>query len=254
MPSALKLQEEYGDALQVLFVECQGSTRDQYEAFAWKMKWMGGRAMWTDERPFATVGNGLPETALVGVDGKILFQGYPDGKIEELLAAEVKKAKEAPAGTAAALKKPWSSFLKGDVGPAIAECEKLATDEAKAARDEFVARAQRRIARVKKLVEEGLIVEADALVAKLARDVKGAPELETAVAAETARLAEPERAAERAASQAYTTFVGQVAKKKPFDAPNVKKAEGLAEKHAGTKSGERAARFVALSKVKMSDG
>jgi hypothetical protein len=44
--------------------------------------------------------------------------------------------------------------------------------------------------------------------------------------------------------------VGQVARKKPFDASNVRKAEGLAKKFAGTKSGERLERFVTLADVK----
>ena len=114
MPTALKLAEEYGDALQVIFVECQGASREQYEAFVWKQKWMGlGNTMWTEERPFKTVGNGLPETALLGIDGQILIQGYPGNfgkKLEDLLAAEVKKAKDAPAGTPVACKKAWASF------------------------------------------------------------------------------------------------------------------------------------------------
>lgn len=253
MPSALKLQEQYGDALQVVFVECQGATRDQYEAFAWRMKWMGGRAMWTEERPFSTVGNGLPETALVGVDGTILLQGHPGSfgsKLEEALAAEIKKIKSPPEGTPAALKKAWGSFLKNDVAAALKECDEIATDEAKAARAEFVARTQRRIARAKWLLDEGYLVEAEALLGQLAKDVKGAAEFESLVAAETAKLGEPARAAEREASKAYAAFAEQVAKKKPFDAANVKKAESLAEKHASTKSGERAARFAALSRIK----
>jgi len=253
VPSALKLQQEYGDALQVLFVECQGSTRDQYEAFAWKMKWMGGHSMWTEERPFPTVGNGLPETALVGIDGKILMQGHPGDmgkKLEEAIAAEIKKVKDAPAGTPTEVRGAWKSFLKGEIAAALAECDKLATDEAKAAREEFVVRTQRRVARAKWLVDNGYLVEVEQHLGRLAKDVKGAADLEPAVAAEVARLAEPDRAAEREASKAYTTFVAQVAQKKPFEAANVKKAEGLAEKNAGTKSSERAARFVALSKIK----
>ena len=255
MPAALKLAEEYGDALQVIFVECQGATRDQYEAFVWKQKWMGpSNTMWTEERPFPTVGNGLPETALVGIDGKILMQGYPGNfgkKLEEALAAEIKKAKDAPAGTAAPLKKAWTSFAKGEIAAALAECDKLGTDEAKAAREEFVTRTNARIARAKWLLDNGFVVEAEKHFEKLGKDVKGAAELETSVSAEAARLNDPALAAERDAAKAVSTFFGQIAKKKPFDGPNVQKAESLAEKHAGTKSAERAAHFAALSKVRV---
>jgi len=256
VPSALKLQEEFGDDLHVIFVECQGATRDQAEAFTWRMKWMGGRSMWTEERPFATVGNGLPETALVGSDGTILLQGYPGDmgkKIEEAIVAEIKKGKEAPEGTPSALKPVWKTFLKGDVAAALAECDKLGTDEAKAAREEFTTRTERRIARAKWLIDNGYLIDADSRVAQLAKDVKGVAELETKLAAETARLAEPERAAEREAAKSWSTFVTAVAKKKPFEAANVKKAEALAEKYSGTKTAERAARFGTLSKLKASN-
>jgi hypothetical protein len=249
------LAEEYGDALQVIFVECQGATRDQFEAFVWKQKWMGpANAMWTEERPFQTLGNGLPETALLGIDGKILLQGYPGNfgkKLEEMLAAEIKKSKDAPAGTAAPLKKAWTSFAKGEIAAALAECDKLGTDEAKAAREEFAARTNARVARAKWLIENGFLVEAEKHLDRLAKDVKGAPELESLVNAEVTRMNDPALAAERDAGKAVSALFGQIAKKKPFDAPNVQKAESLAEKHAGTKSAERAARFAALSKVRV---
>ena len=74
MPASTKLQEKLGDDVQVIFVECQNTPKDTYEAFAWKMKWMGNRAMWTVERPIPTKGNGLPEVALIGVDGEVVMQ------------------------------------------------------------------------------------------------------------------------------------------------------------------------------------
>jgi hypothetical protein len=201
VPAALKLAEQYGDALQVVFVECQGATRDQYEAFAWKLKWMGpANTMWTEERPFPTLGNGLPETALVGVDGTILMQGHPGNfgkKLEETIAAEVKKSKDAPAGTPAALKKAWSTFAKGDVAAALAECDKVGGDDGQAAREEFVARTGRRVARAKWLVDNGYAVEAEKHLEKLAKDVKGDAELEGQVAAELARLNDAGMATER---------------------------------------------------------
>lgn len=257
MPTALKLQEEFGDDLQVIFVECQGATRDQAEAFTWRMKWMGGQAMWTEERPFKTVGNGLPETALVGIDGTILLQGYPGDmgkKIEEAIVAEIKKGKEAPEGTPSELKPAWKSFLKGELAAAIAECDKLGTDEAKAAREEFVVRTERRIARAKWLLDNGYVLDAESRLAQLAKDAKGVADLEAKTTAEATRLAEPERAAEREAAKTWSLFVNAVAKKKPFEAANVQKAEGLAKKFVGTKTADRAARFSTLSKIKAASG
>ena len=113
MPASVKLQEEYGDQIQVIFVHCQQATPDQWEAFAWKQKWMGNDAIWTEERPVQTKGSGLPEVALIGIDGTILLQGHPGmlgKKLEDTVAAEIEKARKAPEGTPKELVKAWTSF------------------------------------------------------------------------------------------------------------------------------------------------
>ena len=56
MPASTKLQEKFGDDVQVIFVECQNTPKDTYEAFAWKMKWMGNRSMWTAEHAHQDAG------------------------------------------------------------------------------------------------------------------------------------------------------------------------------------------------------
>ncbi len=252
MPASVKLQEQYGDDVQVLFVECQNTPQDVYEAFAWKMKWMGNGAMWTAERPISTKGSGLPETAVLGIDGTVLLQGHPGDfgkKLEETIAAEIKKSKQPPAGTPKELEKAWTSFLKGDVAAAFAECDKLGSDAAKAAKAEFSARTFGRIERAKRMLESGDVTEADALAAKLAKSVKGVAELETKLAELTTKLASADVGAERDADKAFDSFTNDVAKKKPFEPGSVKRAEGLAKKHAGTKNGKRFERFVALAKI-----
>jgi hypothetical protein len=158
VPTSVKLQEQYGDDIQVIFVESQNTPKDVWEAFIWKQKWMGNGAWWTVERPMAMQGNGLPYTALIGNDGNVIMQGHPGNfgkKFEEAIAAEVKKGKSAPAGTPKALEGAWKSFAKGEAGAAIAECEKLATDDANKAKDEFVARITARIARTQWMIENG---------------------------------------------------------------------------------------------------
>ncbi|MBL8858343.1 MAG: hypothetical protein JNL28_07570 [Planctomycetes bacterium] len=254
MPTSVKLQEKFGDDIQVIFVECQNTSKDVYEAFAWKMRWMGNAAMWTAERPLSTTGTGLPETALIGVDGSVIMQGNPGNfgkKLEEAVNAEVKKAKSAPAGTSKELEHAWKSFLKGDIDDAIAECDKLASDDAKAAREAFVGRVTARLARVKWMTENGYIVAADKEVAALESAVKSNPELSAKVAEKKALLAAADLADEREADKAFTAFISKVAKEKPFDSPTVKKAESLANKHKDTKTAARIERFVALSKVEL---
>jgi hypothetical protein len=254
VPASVKLQELYGDDVQVVFVECQNTSKDVYQAFAWKMKWMGNGAMWTAERPLPTKGNGLPETALIGIDGTVLMQGNPGDfgkKLEAAVAAEIKKAKEAPAGTPNELKKAWQLFNKDEIAAAIAECEKVANDAAGKAKIEFVKRTTARLERAKRILETGQIGAAEKLLGALEKGVKGHAELEAKVAEQKAALAAPALASEREADKAFASFVAKIAREKPFDPGNVKKAEALASKYKGTKSAERAERFVALSKIEL---
>ncbi len=253
MPTSIKLQEKYGDDVQVIFVESQAHTREDYESFAWRSKWMGNNAIWTDERPIPTVGTGLPETALIGVDGKVIMQGNPGSfgkKFEAAVEAEVKKSKAPPEGTPEALKPAWIAYMKGEVSAALAECDKVGSDEAKAAHEQFLSMAKRQIARVKWLVDNGYPADADKLAGELAKAVKGTPDLETQVAAQVTRLAAPDMAAEKEADKAWANFVKEISKKKPFDPANVKKAESLDKKFPNTNAGRRAAHLAELAKVK----
>lgn len=251
MPASVKLQELYGDDVQVIFIECQNTDKNTYEAFAWKMKWMGNNALWTNERVIPTVGDGLPEVAVIGVDGTVLLQGYPGDfgkKLEETVAAEVKKSKQPPAGTPKELEKAWKLFLAGDVTAALLECDKVGGDAGSEAKAEFLRRVGVRIARLKWLVDDGQLGKAEDLGAALAKSLKG-HELATSVQEQLTRVASPEMANEREADKLYTSLAQRAAKEKPFDAGNVRKAESIVAKFSGTRSAARAERFVALSKV-----
>ncbi len=254
MPTAVKLQEEYGDEVQVIFVHCQQASKDEQEAFAWRQKWRGNLAMWTEERPFDTKGGGLPETALVGIDGTILVQGNPGAlgkKLEEALEAELEKARKAPDGTPKELAKAWTAFGKGDVAAAILECDKLTTDEAKSARAEFVSRTEKKIERVQWLADNGYFPEAEAQLGKLQKSAKGVADLAPKLEEASKKLADESLKSEREASAAVDKMFDKIAKDKPFDEGNVKKVQALADKYKGTKAGARAERFVELSKVKL---
>ena len=89
MPASIKLQQQYGDDLQVLFVESQGASPEMAEAFAWRRRWMGTQAMWTTEAPLRVEGNTLPKFALLDTEGRLLLEGNPLGmkkQIEEAIA------------------------------------------------------------------------------------------------------------------------------------------------------------------------
>jgi len=259
VPASIKLQQEFGDALQVLFVECQGADLEKSEAFAWRQKWMGTRAIWTDERPLEVAGSGLPKFALLDTEGKLLLEGNPlamKKQIEEAIAEQVKKATSAPAGTPDKLAKTWARFVKGDIAAALAECEKLGTDAslaepAKTLRAEMMTRAEGKIARGQWLVTNGYVAEASEHFAGLAKAVKGSHELESKISDELTRLQAPDKtlSAEAEASKALASLQQKMVKDKAFEDANVKALQKLAEKHAGTKAAERAARLAKLASI-----
>jgi len=254
VPASIKLQQEYGDDLQVLFVECQGADLATAEAFAWRQKWMGTQALWSIERPLDPEGNGLPAFALLDTEGKVLLKGNPlamKKQIEETIAAEVKKAKGAPAGTPAKLAKAWATFQKGDLGAAVAECDKLGaadaslTEAAKALHTEMITRAKSRGARVQWLVENGFVLEAQKALKDLGETLP--PEM-----AELPKLLQtPKDGPEAEAAKALDSLQQKMLKDKPFEDANLKALEKLAEKHKGTKAGERAAHLLELGKKKL---
>jgi hypothetical protein len=264
VPASLELQREYGSDLQVLFVECQGAESDKAEAFAWRQRWMDTSAMWSTERPVQVEGNGLPKFALLDVEGRLLLSGNPlamKKKIEEAIAEQVAKAKSAPEGTPAKLAKTWSSFAKGEIGAALAACDKLAATDATLTaaagelRAAMVARTESRIARGGWLIDNGYIDEGIDLLGALSKSVEGEEELELAVAAELVRVLPAEKTvaegfrAEVEASKALASLLDKI-REKPFEDGSVKALAKLAQKHAGTKSGARAAHMVELAKIK----
>jgi flagellar hook-length control protein FliK len=101
------------------------------------------------------------------------------------------------------------------------------------------------------LIDNGQIAIAEKLIEALEKGVKEDAELGPKIAEQKSRLASTELAQEREADKAFSTFVADVAKKKPFEDSNVKRAQQIATKHKGTKAAVRAERFVTLSKVKL---
>ena len=130
MPASTKLQETFGDDLQVIFVESQGATPAQAEAFSLARRWLGGRAMWTSEHPFQTGATSLPNFVLLGNDGKVLLKGNPlaqPKEIERQIAEQIKSRKSAPADAPPLVRPAWNELNKGKIAKAfdtLAQVEK----------------------------------------------------------------------------------------------------------------------------------
>lgn len=122
------MQEEFGDALQVLFVECQGATPGKAKKFALEKKWLGTQAAWTTERPFHTGTRGLPNFALLDAEGRLVLKGYSNSmhkEIEETIARLIRESAEGPAGTPSKLKGVYRDTYKGSYAKAHAHADKF---------------------------------------------------------------------------------------------------------------------------------
>ena len=257
MPASIKLQEEMGENLQVIFVEAQGATRDKAEAFALQRKWLHTRAMWTNERPVPSPGSGLPSFVLIGADGKVLLQGNPmamKGQIEDAIAEQISLVKKAPEGTPSKLKKAWSEFGKGNFAKALAAAEKVRASAeedpelaqaAAEALDTFRERVLGQVARVDKMMESGDFVFAEELLGQLHKSVKGHDELEAEVGEVETRLSSQENADEREAATALFKLEQKMAGKGKLE-KHASKLAKLAETHSGTKAAARASRLLTL--------
>ena len=259
MPASIKLQQEHGDDLQVVFVESQGADMSTSEAFAWSRKWMGTRAMWTTERPLHVEGRSLPKFALLGVNGELLLSGNPlaqKGAIEEAIEQQIKLARRAPEGTPRELARAWTSFLKGDVGQAIAACDALSAEDelaapAAALRAEMVARTSSRLARARWLADNGHVDEAMDQLSALAAATKGCAEFDEPIAEQLARLLLPDEglANETEATRALASVESRMFKGKPFEGRNLKGLEKVREQYPDTHAGRRAAHLIELAKL-----
>lgn len=255
VPSAVKLAEEYGDDLVVLFVECQGSTPDKMEGFALKNRWLGrGTAMWTTERVFDLGFDGIPHSALLSPEGEIVLAGMTGdihGQIEEQVELLVERAKDAPEDTPKELKKSWKAFAKGDYGKALAEARAVGENPAlKAASDAtvatFIARIEGRIARAEWMAEQGDSAVALGQLERLGKDLAGEEQVSARVTELTKKLAgnTTELDASRELDRVEEKLYGEGPDEKSYKA-----LRKIAERYADTRAGARAARLAELAKT-----
>jgi hypothetical protein len=255
VPAGLKMSEEYGDAVNILFVEVQGADAAKVERFALEKKWLGTNAMWTTERPFNVGLSGIPNFALLDSNGEVILKGYSSrehSKIEELVAAEVKAASKGPKDLPKSLRKAWKAFHKGDLAKGIAEAEKVAAkgkDDAQAAEDlaaDLRKRAGGMVDRAKWMVDSGYLVEADEMIDDLAKGVKGEDELSERVAELRGTLDADDMKTEMEAAKLFSK-VEAALYEDGIDARGIdKKLEKVVRKYEGTKAAKRAQHLLEL--------
>ena len=253
MPASLKLQEEYGDQIQVILIESQGATPQAAEKFAFQRNWLNGPSMWTSERPFSTGARGLPNFVLLSNDGEVLLKGNPmamKGKIEEAIAAEVRKGKKAPEGTPKALEKAWKELRKGEYSKAITLATKAGSkaevaEDAAATVKLFEARAGAALDELAWCMENGYLTQAEDRLEVLKKTLKGQEELMNRAGELLQELESEAFEAEWAACKDFEKLMSKVSRK-GVDERTGKSLEALVEKHPGTKNAERAAHMASM--------
>lgn len=252
---ALRMQEELGDDVTILFVESQGATPEQAEKFVYSHKWANDHSIWTSEQPFSNGMQGLPNATLLGNDGQVLWSGRPTSdhkKIVELINDQLKLARKGAKGISPLCAKANAEFEKGDYAAALKTLQGAPAAE-KAEADKLAhsleTRARAKLARLDWYVQQGDFEKADKLLAQLTKGMAGNARFEQDVKTVATTLSSKEIAAQREASKAFVRLERMV-EEGGLDAVAVKKLKALSAKYPSSTAAKRADHLVALSQAK----
>lgn len=257
---SLKMQEEYGDQIQVVLVSAGRDTPEQVQQFALAKKWLGGRVMWTNEAPFETGLGYIPAAVLLSSAGEVLLVDNPisaHNKIVDLIEEDLDRAKKGPKDAPDPVKKAWGEFAKGNWGKALAAAQlvvdkppakdaEAAVAAAKAALESMNAKVEQRFARVDLLVQSGEFQRALDEAEAIAKAVKGHADLTQRHADLKARLDGPDLKAEREAGLELAKLEKKLYGTGPDDGL-AKQLAALAEKHSGTAAATRATELAKIA-------
>jgi len=260
IPHLNELQKKYGSAgLHIFAIESQNHTADQIKALMAPMNVVypvangGGNAYQT--------GGGIPHAWVIGVDGKVVFEGNPYNGMDKVVEEEMKKIKYPGLGKADVAKEAAKSaamFSKGQYAAARKEAKKLAenekaSDEAKADAQFIVERATNaaggRLALAKKLEGEKDFLGAIENYDWVAKNFKGEEEGNSADARLKELKADKEVKKEIDAQIALNKIIESV--KKPNASPDIKSAipalKSFAKKFDGTKAAKDAEELISAN-------
>lgn len=252
MPLAIKMQEQYGDDVQFLFIESQGASEADMEKFVLQKKWISDNAIWTTEAPFQTGASGIPHCVVLGINGEVLINDNPlsaHSKIEEALTEQLKLAKKGEKEWPAPVSKAWQDFDKGNFAAAMKALEAVPEgpdkDVADKVANKLALRAKASINRLQWLIEAAEFDRADKLSAQLTKALAG-NDLSEKVKTLADQLASKEMAPERDAAKALDRVEKKIAKD-GLDDQAVKQLKSVGEKFAQTRAGKRAAHMASLA-------
>lgn len=232
--------------LVVVLPEVQGATLDSLPAFLWKtFPKLEARVTRGGGVPIV-MGRGIPYSALIGVDGTLLWAGHPSSGGKErdaLIESELKKVATGWGDTPAARKARAQIYGKQN----LAEAKKLidALPEASAQertelQQELATAYAWRVRTVKALRDEARFVEAKDAAQALKKSVAGLPEWEAEVTPLLAAFDTPEDQKEMTIAKKIEAQLRAVRAKKTKLADASRRMRAIAKSGAGTAAGARA--------------
>lgn len=251
VPTALQMAETFGEDVQVILVECQGSSIDEVERFALGKKWVSDHVIWTSEAPFSTGKRTIPCTVVLGVEGDVLFNDNPlsgHATMEELIKAQLKLSRKGPKGLTPALEKVYADFAKGSFGAAMSALEAISQgSDQEAARqlmNDLAQRTDARFARLEWLIANGQFDDADKLAESLKKGSAGSERYVTRAQELASRLTAQEMATEREAAKLFAKIRKKIAADGVGDAK--KQLQGLQQKYPETAAAKRASHWLEI--------
>jgi hypothetical protein len=253
VPAALKLKEEYGDDLQVIFAESQNSGYEKSIADALKYGWLTHDVIWSSDYLFSTGSKGLPSFALLDAEGRVVLKGSSSdlkGKMEDEIERMVQELKAGPADMPKAVAKIYSELNKGGHAKALIAAEKLKakpgskdTEMVLSATESAIANIHAnldsQLARADWLLQNGYPTQAKELVSNLLKGVKDNADMTAKVEASLAKFEGEEIAAQLAADKDLSKLQNKLFADKNGEKVSDKLLK-LAEENASNPIGKRA--------------
>jgi hypothetical protein len=247
VPSAIKHDHELSSkGLVSVLVHSQQATEDELQAFLLKT--------FPDNDCFVTPGGfvptpastGIPHAALIGIDGKLLWDGQPlseTKKIQELIDGELLKVKKGWGDTAEGRKVRATLYGKNDFGGAAALIVALPDgDEKTTLQGELDRRYAIQKKSITELQNQGRWLDSQDACKALLKSVGTKAEWVAELQPMLLAFDTPESKVELAADKKLEKIVKQLRDKKRDDTP--KALEALLKTAANTKVGERAQRLL----------
>ena len=260
MPAAVKLQQEFGDRIQVILVESQGTGYEKSVGFALKAGWLGNGAIWTSQRPFSTGSNGLPSFALLDASGKVVLKGSSNamhGKIVDEIERMVGKPDYGDMPKP--VQKVYKELNKGKIASAYVIAEKVIakpgskdTSIVLAAAEASLAVVQGRfdsqVSSINWLAENGYPIRALDAAKDLVKNVAKNDDMKATANALVEMLEGDEFKEQMKWDKSLTKLEMAMYENKEGDLRSIKKIEELKDEAAGSPIGARAEGLAYIAK------